>query len=196
MPIRLLTVLALALPLALAGCGGGSGSTTASSAKSAGNPADRDFAASMIMHHRMAIQMATMARDKAEHPQVKTLAGEMIKAQQSEITTLRATDAKLQQAGIAKGDLGVPASQSAMNMKMGGLENANPFDRMFIDMMVTHHKGAIAMARAELSKGKNATLRDLAEQVISAQKSEVTKMQDWRKRWYGSSMSSSMNMGQ
>lgn len=190
----LTTLLALASALTLAACGSdGSSSTSGSSASTLGNPADRAFVAAMVPHHQMAIKMAKMAEDSAEHSEIKALAGDIIEAQQSEISKLEATDAKLARAGIEKGDLGVP--ESGMDMKMADLENADPFDKTFIDMMVPHHKGAITMARAELSKGKNPTLRRMAEAIISAQQGEVNRMRKWRKQWYGAAMDDSMDTG-
>jgi uncharacterized protein (DUF305 family) len=52
-------------------------------------------------------------------------------------------------------------------------------------MMITHHQGAIRMARAELNKGGNAELRAIARAIVSAQKGEITEMNRWRKQWYG-----------
>jgi ABC-type cobalamin transport system ATPase subunit len=52
-------------------------------------------------------------------------------------------------------------------------------------MMITHHQGAIRMARAELTKGGNAQLRTIARAILSAQKREITEMNLWRKQWYG-----------
>jgi hypothetical protein len=52
-------------------------------------------------------------------------------------------------------------------------------------MMITHHQGAMRMARAELNKGGNAELRAIARAIVSAQKGEITEMNRWRKQWYG-----------
>ena len=197
MKTRILTsLLVLASALTLAACGGSdeSSSTSASPAGTAGNPTDRAFVAEMIPHHQMAIDMAKMAEESAGHSEIKALAGDIIEAQQSEISKLKATDAKLEQSGIDRGDLGVPESKTGMDMKMADLESADPFDKTFIDMMVPHHEGAITMAQAELSRGKNPTLRQMAEQIISAQQGEVNRMHDWRKQWYGAAMDDSMDM--
>ena len=188
-------LVALGVTLIVAGCGGGSGNST-QAAPSAGNGVDRAFVAEMIPHHKMAIEMARVAKTDAEHAQIKRLAGDIISAQQSEITRLQSTDAKLAAAGIKPGTLGVAASKSGMSMSMSvaDLHKANPFDRSFIDMMVPHHQGAITMAQAELAKGKNASLKAMASQIISAQRGEVGEMKKWRKSWYGSDHSD-MKMG-
>lgn len=46
----------------------------------------------------------------------------------------------------------------------------------FAAMMVPHHEGAIAMARAELRYGKNAQLRRLAQEMIVTQGQEIAVM--------------------
>ena len=195
MTMKVSTLLALSLALVLGACGSSdSNDSSGPSGAAIGNATDRAFVAEMIPHHQMAIDMAKMAEENASHSEIKTLANDIVAAQQSEITRLKAIDKKLEQAGIGKGDLGVPASKSGMNMAMSDLEDAKTFDKTFIDMMVPHHEGAITMAKAELAKGEHAELKQMAEQIISSQQSEVTKMHDWRKQWYGSSMDGSMDM--
>jgi Domain of unknown function (DUF305) len=44
----------------------------------------------------------------------------------------------------------------------------------------------IAMAKAELAKGNQPALRDVAEKIISAQTKEIDQMKQWRESWYGS----------
>jgi uncharacterized protein (DUF305 family) len=46
-------------------------------------------------------------------------------------------------------------------------------------MMIPHHEGAIEMARAELSFGKDPTMRRLAQEILVDQKSEIDAMNLW-----------------
>lgn len=64
--------------------------------------------------------------------------------------------------------------------QMADLEAAEgaEFDRMFLQMMVEHHEGAVEMANTQLDEGENPQARALAEQIIEAQESEITRMQD------------------
>jgi uncharacterized protein (DUF305 family) len=50
---------------------------------------DADFAQMMITHHQGAIEMANLARDRAEHEEVKDLAEAIIEAQEREIEVMR-----------------------------------------------------------------------------------------------------------
>jgi uncharacterized protein (DUF305 family) len=77
-----------------------------------------------------------------------------------------------------------------MDMDMTALENAKPFDKAFIDAMVPHHQGAIAMAKDLLKKGDQPALRKMADDIISAQTNEIAQMREWRMSWYGSATGS------
>jgi len=96
------------------------------------------------------------------------------------------------------GGMGMSDSDMGMDMDPAELEKAKPFDRAFIDAMVTHHKGAIAMAKDELAKGKHAELREMANDIIGAQTEEMARMREWHEAWYGSEdpmADDDMNMG-
>ena len=92
------------------------------------------------------------------------------------------------------GHMGMSQSQMGMEMDMPMLRRAKPFDRAFIDMMVPHHQGAIAMAKQLLQKGEQPALRNMANDIISAQTDEIAQMRKWRKAWYGSAGSSGDSM--
>ncbi len=52
-------------------------------------------------------------------------------------------------------------------------------DHDFATMMVPHHQGAIDMAKAELSFGKNPVMRRLAQEILVDQQSEIDAMLLW-----------------
>ena len=49
----------------------------------------------------------------------------------------------------------------------------------FVRGMIAHHQGAIDMAKVELEHGKDADIRKLAEDVITAQQGEIAMMKEW-----------------
>jgi uncharacterized protein (DUF305 family) len=197
----LLGIGAAAIVALAAGCGGGDASgmdhsqtQSSTSADSAGqaehNDQDITFAQGMIPHHQQAVDMAAMAAEKATNAQVKALASRVKGAQDPEIQQL--TD-MLEQWG-APTEPPAPSSESSMpgmdhgDMSGGGmmtdedmrqLEAATgaDFDRMWVQMMIEHHQGAVAMARAELEQGENAEAKALAQKIVTAQEAEITEMQ-------------------
>jgi uncharacterized protein (DUF305 family) len=180
--LRALALSCLVLAAALVATGCGSSNTSSSSA---GNGVDLAFASQMIPHHTSAIAMAKIAQQRTTRPDIKTLAGNIVSSQGSELKTLQAGKAELEKAKVTQGDLGIAAHAMGMDMNNASLKTANPFDRAFIDMMVPHHQGAVRMARVELAKGASPTLKRLAQQIIAAQAREIGQMNGWRARWYG-----------
>ena len=197
-------VVALAATVA-AGCGGGGHAAS----QDKGNDVDRAFVRLMVPHHQSAIEMANVAQRKGRHKQIKTLAINITTTQKAEIDQLNGIGddigAKADSSmsgmdhggGHAMGDtkdlemLGLSQSAAGMSMDMAALENAKPFDRAFIDMMVPHHQGAVRMAKAELANGKNPELKMIAQKIVDAQEKEIEEMSSWRINWYGGGVPSS-----
>ena len=184
MLISLLAVLAAAA--VATGCGSDKKPAT-------GNEADAAFITDMTDHHEGAIAMARIAQTRAEHPQIRRLADGIITAQEDEITEMKHVHSQMG-AMHGSGHMGMSESQMGMQMDPATLKHAKPFDREFIDAMIPHHRGAIAMAKKLEAEGSNPTLRKMAAKIIAAQSREIRQMHSWRQEWYGQ-RSHSMHMG-
>lgn len=62
-------------------------------------------------------------------------------------------------------------------------------DRHFIEQMIPHHDGAIAMATLALTKATRPEIKTLAEAIIEAQNKEIEDMRSWYTGWFGKSVS-------
>lgn len=62
--------------------------TTSLSGKS-GDAYDKAFIRHMIDHHQSAVDMAKLSAERAKHDEIKSLSREIIRAQESEIATMR-----------------------------------------------------------------------------------------------------------
>ncbi len=58
------------------------------------------------------------------------------------------------------------------------VQAADP-DVAFVKGILSHHKGAVAMAEVELKYGKDDSMKNLANAIISAQKREIEQMEKW-----------------
>jgi uncharacterized protein (DUF305 family) len=65
---------------------------------------------------------------------------------------------------------------SEADMARLGNATGTDFDRMFLEMMILHHEGAIEMAELELADGKYQPTKDLAQAVITGQQAEIDEM--------------------
>ena len=79
---------------------------------------------------------------------------------------------------------------SAQEMQMMGmtdpeaLADRDPFDKAFIDAMIPHHQSAIEMAKIAHEKSKIPAIKELAENIVSAQQKEIEQLKRWRQQWY------------
>ncbi|GLY19689.1 lipoprotein [Kineosporia sp. NBRC 101677] len=194
----------IALPVAVAllvgGCGGedepaagsahsasSSGTTGAAQAEPSFNSADIDFAKGMIPHHVQAVEMADMASEKAINPKVKELAAQIMTAQGPEIETLSGL--------LSSWGEPVPSSEDSESMdgmdheaaghsgmmmseQMDELEAADgaEFERLWVDMMVEHHEGAVAMSEAQVRDGSSAEAKQLAQTIADTQTEEIAEL--------------------
>ena len=71
----------------------------------------------------------------------------------------------------------------SMNMNLEG-KIGDEFDKAFLNEMITHHEGAVEMAKLVLTTSKRAELIKLANDIITAQTKEINMMQNWQNTWY------------
>ncbi|SOC50153.1 Uncharacterized conserved protein, DUF305 family [Blastococcus aggregatus] len=189
--------------LLLAGCSGDDSDATSQTSTSSGpagastsaaadhNDADVAFASDMIPHHGSAIVMAQMAQDQAADQRVKDLAARIEAAQDPEIETMSgwladwgAASSSAADDGMGGMDHGDSDDEGMDDGGMGAMDtdalsgmSGAEFDRMFLTMMIEHHRGAVEMAETELSNGRNADAITLAESIRDSQNAEIAEME-------------------
>lgn len=77
----------------------------------------------------------------------------------------------------AHGDLMAGMAQMNADMMVGA--TASDPDVAFVCSMIPHHRGAIAMAKAEIANGDDPWAKSLAEQIVAAQEKEIADMIAW-----------------
>lgn len=164
--------------------GMGSGGTARQMVMENGKYSDKAFIDAMVPHHQGAIDMAEIALKNAEHVEIKQLSENIVSTQRAEIKELKSI--KKEEFGSSE----VPTGMSAREMEAMGmtdpaeLTNKDPFDKAFIDAMIPHHRSAISMAQVALEDSDNPEIREIARNIVSAQKREIAQMQEWRTEWY------------
>ncbi|QUW85498.1 DUF305 domain-containing protein (plasmid) [Streptomyces mirabilis] len=158
-----------------------SSATATATAKAADfNEKDVTFAQSMIPHHKQAVEMAQLADGRASDSEIKDLAAKIEKAQDPEIKTMTGwlqswgkPTAMGDMPGMSMGD-GMMSDKDMKSLKaMKGTE----FDKMFAQMMIDHHNGAISMAKTEQKSGQNADAKKMADDIVTGQSAEVKQLQ-------------------
>lgn len=197
--------LTASLVLALTSCDGGSGGESASAAPSviapgapggkattlskdeaaealpddSPNPADLTYVTNMIAHHQQALVMTALADTHASDEQVRGLAARIDAAQGPEIDVMEAwlrTNGGSHDAGHEHDHSSMPGMATAAQLAELRAARGADFDRRFLRLMITHHRGAVTMATDVLTHGRNVQVGEWANEVIAQQSAEIARM--------------------
>ena len=158
--------------------GHGSSSAGASPSGSASRASDVMFAQMMIPHHQQAIEMADLAlANTSTSSDVKGLARQIKTAQDPEIATMAGWLREWGASTSAPMDHGTSGMMSQEDMESLGAAEGAEFNRMWLEMMIDHHQGAVTMAQDALSSTEDPEVKSLAQAVVDGQKKEIATMQ-------------------
>lgn len=197
-------VLTVSSALALTGCDGGSGNDAATAAPSViapgapgerattlsaeeaakarpddtPNAADLTYVTNMIAHHQQALAMTALADSYASDKRVRGLAGRIDAAQGPEIESMEAWLKTNGEGAHAPGHDHAAMPGMATAAQLAALREARgaEFDRQFLSLMITHHRGAVTMATDVLTQGRNVQVGEWANEVIAQQSAEIARM--------------------
>lgn len=94
--------------------------------------------------------------------------------------------------GVVLGYVLAPQMPGRGYMMRGAAQN---IDAHFIEQMIPHHEGAVAMASMALERSTDPRVQALAQEIVEAQTEEIGKMQRWYEDWYGRAPVESMGHG-
>ena len=148
------------------------------------NDPDTAFAKGMLGHHRGAVEMAKIELKYGTDEAMRQLAQDVITAQQAEIDVLNKWLASHPDA--AKPKPNTVAMQQAYAKSMENMHDemtlgvADPVpDMAFARGMLPHHIAAVDMAKVQLEYGTDEEMRQLAQDVIDNQQTEIDVMKNW-----------------
>lgn len=160
----------------------------ADSARRRHSPADVRFMTLMIGHHAQALDMARLATANGASPPLQILSARIINAQRDEIATMQhwlrergqpvpAPDAHTHDTHGAP-----PAPGMLTSAQMAQLTAARreEFDRLFLQLMIQHHRGAVTMVHelfATDGAAQDEVVFKLASDIQVDQITEIARME-------------------
>ena len=140
----------------------------------------------MSPHHPQAVEMAALALARQTSPEVKELAQQIKGAQDPEIQMmsgwLQAWGAPMEMGddhdSHDMGGMTMSGMMSDEDMQVLMGASGADFDRLWLEMMIAHHQGAISMADQVKAGSSNADVTALADAVIAGQTAEIDTMQE------------------
>lgn len=171
------------------------------SARSRFTEADVEFMTGMIHHHAQAIEMSQLAPTHAASESIRTLAARIINAQQDEIATMqrwlrdrgqpvpevhRMDDGRVMvhapdmQHGGGHDHTMMPGMLTEAELASLRAADGVAFDRLFLQLMIRHHRGAVTMVQdlfATDGAGQDEDVFRFATDVHVDQRTEVARME-------------------
>jgi|SoiMethySBSTD1v2_1073268.scaffolds.fasta_scaffold830877_2 uncharacterized protein (DUF305 family) len=153
-----------------------------------GAPVDQDataadvaFVAAMIVHHEQAVELAELAPGRVADAELADLAERIALVQADEAEQMRTwlgrrstRDGAADDHGHAEDDMSGAISRSTLD-RAAELQGA-AFDRLFVEAMVPHHRGAIEMAEARLAERGDSAVTRWARAIATAQALEIDRL--------------------
>ncbi|GAB1512782.1 DUF305 domain-containing protein [Actinophytocola sp. KF-1] len=149
------------------------------------NDADKRFVQDMIVHHQQAVYMSGLAPERAASSDVKGLASRIHDVQGPEIDMMNrwlsqhAVPTVNPNAPHGHGGAAMPGMATAE--QLDALKNAKgaAFDKLFLQLMIAHHQGALTMADEVRKNGVDIRVQEIADDVTAEQSDEIRRMQKW-----------------
>ena len=160
--------------------------TAVAIANSSYTVADVDFMQDMIIHHHQALLMAKLAAPSTNNQAIRDLAGRIDVSQADEISFMQGW---LQQREEQVPDPTAEHSEHTHHNMMGmatpeemtqlAESKSTDFDRLFLQLMITHHDGAIKMVeelREQPGSTYDSILNEFVSDVTNDQAVEIERM--------------------
>ncbi len=158
-------------------------------ANSSYSPADVMFMQHMIVHHRQAVEMAALVGNRTNREEVVALAGRIDASQADEMEFMTkwladrgqpAEMAMMNHSGHASHEMKpMMGMASPVDMQRLAATKGGDFDRLFLQLMITHHEGAVKMVKELLTQPGSAydpVMFEFTNDVDTDQTAEIERM--------------------
>lgn len=160
--------------------------TSASTSPAAANtasPGDIAFLENMVVHHQQALELTAMVRGQSNDPALVALADRVGAQQRAE---LQGCQAQLLQWEAPDGSSGghdadrdrsdIPGMVDQATMDQLRELRGPAFDKLWLESMISHHRGAITMAHNEIQNGQSPEAISIAQSLAARQQTEIDQM--------------------
>ena len=145
---------------------------------------DRQFIEEMIPHHEDAVLMAELALTKSDSEELIKLAENIKREQSREIDEMRSWYKLWYGSDVPESTSGMSQGMMGGMTDLESLENAELFDKEFIEQMIPHHQMALMMVSMMLQGTEHEEMKKLAEDIVRTQTEEINQMNAWYSDWY------------
>lgn len=148
--------------------------------------ADVRYLEDMVVHHEQAVLMTDLATDRSGAPPVRAIAARINGTQLPEIAAMQQLLSRFEageHGGHGSGEhgdehSGMPGMATPPQLEQLRASSGADFDALFLDLMVTHHLGALSMAEELLGNDAvDVQVELLASDVIATQNAEIRAME-------------------
>jgi uncharacterized protein (DUF305 family) len=145
------------------------------------NADDVAFATNMIPHHQQAVDLSALVQDRSSNAELIALAKQISAAQQPEIDVMRVFLVQWKEnpdtnSGHSGHGATMPGMVDGATMAKLASLNGAEFDKLWLESMISHHQGAIEMAKAQIANGDNVDAKALATNIVTTQEAEIDQM--------------------
>lgn len=166
--------------------------------------AEAGFARDMQTHHDQAVDMALTVRDASDNPQIRLLAFDIATAQNNQSGQMAGwldvwglpqaspepsmtwmsrpalsgaeSEHGSHDASHTPGDPMPGLATSEQMQELKSLEGVEA-EKLFLELMIEHHKGGVEMAEAVLDRSRERVVVTLAKNVVKSQSGEIELME-------------------
>lgn len=138
--------------------------------------ADVAFLQNMLAHHQQGIELSSMVARHTDNAALVAFAQQLSADQRAEHNGFRAQlmqwEEPLSNPDAANAAGAVDPATMAKLQRLNGPD----FDKLWLQTMIAHHRGAIAMTQAEIAQGRSIDVISIAKSVAASQQAEIDQM--------------------
>ncbi|MAG06663.1 MAG: DUF305 domain-containing protein [Sphingomonadaceae bacterium] len=151
------------------------------------SPADVKFMQDMIVHHQQAVDLAALVEGRSNNSDIVAIAGRIDASQADEIAFMREWLAERGQPAAMQHHAGMDHAAHHLMMGMAtpaqmaelGTLESTAFDRLFLQLMVRHHGGAIDMVETlhdQPGTAYDPVMFEFTNDLVKEQQAEIDRM--------------------